>query len=315
MKNQIILLFAVVLLISGIGQNSVKAQNQEAKKEKLIVIETEFGAMTVYLYNKTPQHKENILNLAQQGFYDGTTFHRVIKDFMIQGGDVNSKDDTTTNDGQGGIMFKNGKAVLAPKGKEATIPAEIKEGEWLVHTKGALAGARMGDRENPKRASSSCQFYIVQGSKIDDSKIDQAEQMIQQNQIQMYGQLEYLQSPDVQWVHQINWGELQKRNPDSVKMVAQKLETDMKKSFTENRKLFKYTPEQRAKYKEFGGSPHLDAQYTVFGQVVEGLDVIDKISAVPKGAADRPTKDVKMKVRVLEMDKKQVKEKYKIELD
>jgi len=295
--------------------SSVSAQ-QETNKEKLLVIETDYGAMTVYLFNKTPLHKENMIKLAQQKYFDGTTFHRVIKDFMIQGGDINSKDDTTTNDGQGGINFnKMGLAVKAPKNKETTIPAEIKEGDWLVHTKGMLAGARMDDRVNPKRASSACQFYIVQGKKVSDADLTQAEQMIQQNQMQMYGQLEYLQSPEVQWVHDFDWAGLQKRNPDSVKMIAQKIETDMKVAFSKKYKLFKYTPEQRARYLEVGGTPHLDAQYTVFGQVIEGLDVMDKISNVEKGNADRPLKDVKMKVYIKEIDPKILIEKYKINLN
>lgn len=307
--------FGIVMLWLCFLASSLFAQ-QTTKKEKLLVIETGFGEMTVYLFNKTPKHKENMIKLAEQKYFDGTTFHRVIKDFMIQGGDINSKDDTTTNDGQGGIMFdKDDKAIKAPKNKETTIPAEIKEGDWLVHTKGMLAGARMDDRVNPKRASSACQFYIVQGKKVTDADLTQAEQMIQQNQLQMYGQLEYLQSPDVQWVHQYDWAALQKRNPDSVKLVAQKIENDMKVAFSEKHKLFKYSPEQRARYLEVGGTPHLDAQYTVFGQVIEGLDVLDKISNVEKGNADRPMKDVHMKVYIKEIDPKVLIEKYKINLN
>lgn len=198
------------------------------EKEKMVSIETSHGTMKVKLFNETPQHRDNFVKLASEGFFDDLLFHRVIKGFMIQGGDPKSKGAPPNQPlGQGGPGY--------------TIPAEFKDG--LVHTKGMLSAARQGDQVNPKKESSGSQFYIVQG----------------------------------------------------------KVENDQMLNAMETRKAFKYTPEQREAYKTIGGTPFLDRDYTVFGQVVEGLEVIDKIAALQtnKSAGDRPVEDVKMKIKVL----------------
>lgn len=194
-------------------------------KERMVLISTQYGDIKVKLYNETPQHRDNFVKLAQEGFYDGTLFHRIIKEFMIQGGDPNSKN------AQASTMLGNG-------GPGYTIPAEILPN--FIHKKGALSAARLGDQGNPKRESSGSQFYVVQGKKWTD---------------------------------------------DELNMFAQRGS--------------KLTPEQKEIYKTIGGTPHLDGAYTVFGEVVEGLDVIDKIAAVPTGQADRPIEDVKMTVKLL----------------
>ena len=187
-------------------------------------IDTDFGKMKVKLYNSTPQHRDNFIKLAKAGFYDGLLFHRVIKNFMIQGGDPDSKD------------APSGK-TLGMGGPGYTIPAEI----GALHLKGALAAARTPDAGNPEKKSSGSQFYIVQGTPLTDAQLDAIE----------------------------------KRNHVS------------------------YSPEQRALYKQIGGRPDLDNLYTVYGEVVEGLDVIDKIAQVQTDQNNRPLKDVKMKVRIL----------------
>lgn len=194
-------------------------------KERTALISTQYGDIKVKLYNETPQHRDNFVKLVEQGFYDGTLFHRIIKEFMIQGGDPNSKN------AQPGAMLGNG-------GPGYTIPAEILPG--VIHKKGALSAARLGDQMNPKRESSGSQFYVVQGKKWTD---------------------------------------------DELNMFAQRG--------------LKLTPEQREIYKTIGGTPHLDGAYTVFGEVVEGLDVLDKIAATPTGQADRPIEDIKMTVKML----------------
>lgn len=194
-------------------------------KERTALISTQYGDIKVKLYNETPQHRDNFVKLVEQGFYDGTLFHRIIKEFMIQGGDPNSKN------AQPGAMLGNG-------GPGYTIPAEILPG--LIHKKGALSAARLGDQMNPKRESSGSQFYVVQGKKWTD---------------------------------------------DELNMFAQRG--------------LKLTPEQREIYKTIGGTPHLDGAYTVFGEVVEGLDVLDKIAATPTGQVDRPIEDIKMTVKML----------------
>ena len=192
-----------------------------------VLIETDLGNIKVRLYNETPRHRDNFLKLVNEGFYDGLLFHRVIKNFMIQGGDPKSKE------AQPGQMLGDG-------GLPYTIPAEFNSS--LFHKKGALAAARQGDNVNPNKESSSCQFYIVQGN------------VWQPNQLKM---MEY---------------QLQKH----------------------------FSQAQVEAYTTVGGTPHLDGDYTVFGEVIEGLDVVDKIAAVQCGQFDRPVKDIKMKMKVLQ---------------
>ncbi len=194
-----------------------------APLECMIEIETEFGTMLAVLSNATPLHRDNFIKLAEEGYYNDLLFHRVITEFMIQGGDPNSRNASEN-------------AQLGSGGPDYKVPAEF--ADTLVHTKGALAAARTN---NPMKESSGSQFYIVHGKK---------------------------------------W------KPEQL-------------SFIENQKGIHYSPEQRKMYEEVGGTPHLDKEYTVFGHVVKGLDVIDKIAAVQKNASDRPLKNVKMTIRVI----------------
>lgn len=187
----------------------------------LIEIETTLGTMKAVLYDATPQHRDNFLKLAEEGFYDDLLFHRVINGFMIQGGDPQSRN-------------AKPKARLGNGGPGYQIPAEFVD--TLAHIKGALAAART---ENPQKKSSGSQFYIVQGRKLSDSQLD----------------------------------------------------------LMEAKKDIRYTPKQREIYKTQGGTPQLDQGYTVFGQVIEGLDVLDKIAATATAPGDRPKMDIKMKIR------------------
>jgi cyclophilin family peptidyl-prolyl cis-trans isomerase len=202
---------------------SKKQIHVDAPNKCLIQVETSFGNMLIELYNATPKHRDNFIKLAEEGFFNDLLFHRVINEFMIQGGDPNSR---AAQSGQ----------PLGMGGPGYTIPAEFADS--LVHTKGALAAARTN---NPKKESSGSQFYIVHGKK---------------------------------------W-------------TAQEVE------MFELRKGIRYSPEQKKVLMEQGGTPHLDREYTVFGQVIKGLEVIDKIAAVQKDGSDRPLKDVKMKVYVI----------------
>jgi cyclophilin family peptidyl-prolyl cis-trans isomerase len=189
----------------------------------LIEIETNFGNMMAELYSSTPQHRDNFVKLAEEGYYNDLLFHRVISSFMIQGGDPNSRNAPAGQSlGFGGPSYK--------------IPAEFVDS--LVHLKGVFAAARDG---NPQKASSGSQFYIVQGAPVTDQVLNQIEAS----------------------------------------------------------KGFYYTPEQREAYKTLGGTPHLDRDYTVFGRVIEGLDVLDKIAAVATDRNNRPLEDVKMKIKVI----------------
>jgi peptidyl-prolyl cis-trans isomerase B (cyclophilin B) len=193
------------------------------EKRSTIEVTTDFGTMKIMLYNETPLHRDNMLKLVQERFYDSLMFHRVIKDFMIQGGDPQSKH------AQPGQMLGSGSAP------GERIPAEFRP--ELFHKKGALAAAR---DNNPEKASSNCQFYIVQGKKYSDEELNQ----------------------------------------------------------TEQRTGVKYTPEQREIYKTVGGTSFLDQNYTVYGEVYEGLNVLDSIAAVKTDARDRPLKDVRMFMKV-----------------
>ena len=208
---------------------SVVTADLPKSKERLVEISTNYGNMIVQLSDSTPKHRDNFISLVKQGFYDSLLFHRIIQGFMIQGGDPNSKNALDASPlGMGEVP---GERVLA----------EFKP--YLFHKKGALAAAR---DDNPEKASSTCQFYIVQGQITDDIELNQNECRIREV------------------------------NP-----------------------AFYYSPMQRQLYKTIGGTPSLDQNYTVFGEVIKGLDVIDKIIVQPRDASDRPLKNVRMKMRLL----------------
>lgn len=219
-------LLSVMLLVSSI----IMGQNKD--KQAKVLISTDFGDIKITLYNETPQHRDNFIKLVKQGMYDGTLFHRVIKDFMIQGGDPESKN------AEPGVMLGEGNVGY-------TIPAEFNKS--LIHKKGVLAAAREGDAVNPNKESSGCQFYIVQGRTFTKAEIDKM---------------------------------LSRKNKNRTESIV-------------------YTNEQYKTYETIGGTPHLDMDYTVFGEVTEGLDVIDKIAVVEKDKRDRPVKDIKMTIKVI----------------
>jgi len=209
----------ILFMLVFLGLNlSVSAQKAKAAAESRtkVQIHTDFGDITLVLYNETPKHRDNFIKLVNQGWYNGSPFHRIIKDFMIQGGGSNGKDDPGY-----------------------TVPAEFVA--KYFHKKGALCAARTGDEVNPAKASSGSQFYIVQGRKFDDTQLDAFEKR-------------------------------------------------MSKPFT---------PEMRQAYKTQGGTPHLDGAYTVFGEVIAGLDVVDKIAAVQVEGGSKPVKEVKMTVKII----------------
>jgi cyclophilin family peptidyl-prolyl cis-trans isomerase len=212
-------LFTLTLLLISISTYAKGPKNQYVR------IKTTYGECIIRLYNETPQHRDNFIKLAKKGFYNGTLFHRVIQNFMIQGGDPDSKS------AKPGVELGNGDVGY-------TIPAEFKDS--LFHKRGVLAAAR---DDNPKKASSGCQFYIVEGKRFTDGKLDTLEQ---------------------------------------TKLKGHKI------------------PEwQREWYRSVGGVPHLDQNYTVYGEVVIGIDMVDRIAAVKKDDHDRPLADVPMTVELL----------------
>ena len=241
-----------------------------AKKYKLVEIQTNLGVIKVRLYEDTPKHSENFLKWVKEKHYDGLLFHRVIQDFMIQGGASDSKN--------------------APEGKMVgmaelgyTIDAEILPGH--PHVKGALAAARQGDEVNPEKKSSGEQFYIVQGKTYTDQQLDLLEQRrLLRARNKLGGELYQA----VQQEHQTYLRRGQVQQADSiVKVINAKIE---ERFSGENP--FRFSPEIRELYKSVGGTPFLDGDYTVFGVVVEGLDVLDRIAALPTDEHDRPLQDV-----------------------
>lgn len=229
MKTTKSIILGVLCLIAA----TVSAQ-KTSKKDEVVTIATTKGTMRFILFDDAPKHKANFIKLAKDKFYDGLLFHRVIDDFMIQGGDPNSRnakpDDML---GRGDNGYK--------------IPAEFSP--KLFHQKGALAAAR---DNNPAKESSGCQFYIVEGRKWSKNDLDKQE----------------------------------------------------------SRAARKLTESQRKVYETIGGTPHLDGAYTVFGQLIDGMDVLDKIASVDKDERDRPEKDISMKVSVKKMKKKKITRKY-----
>ena len=243
-----------------------------------VSIKTPKGEIIIRLYDETPLHRDNFLKLAKDGFYNGTLFHRVIKDFMIQGGDPQSKG--------------------APKGKQLgsggpgyTIPAEFKP-EYF-HKRGALAAARLGDDANPQRASSGSQFYIVWGKTYSEGQIGQlARQMRQQAAQSVFNDLVRERRAQILQL---------RKNRDQAGLAALQDELEaMTEAIMTEKGLGKMSDGQKEAYTTVGGVPFLDGQYTVFGEVESGLEVVEAIQNVATDRSDRPQEDVSMTVSILD---------------
>ena len=227
MKKTVCFLLLLITITAAVAQ-------KKSKKDYLVTITTEFGVMHAILHDQTPKHKANFIALADTGFYTGTLFHRIIENFMVQGGDPQSKKARAGQAlGEGDVGYQ--------------VPAEFDE--KLFHKKGALAAAR---DNNPAKASSGCQFYIVQGKKFTDDELAVQE-----------------------------------------KRAARPL-----------------TDAQKQVYKTLGGTPHLDGSYTVFGEVINGLEILDTIAKQPRDNRDRPQKDIPMQVKVEKLSKKKITKLY-----
>ena len=235
MKTRIHL--STLLAIAMLSVALPAVSQKKSKKAEVVTIHTSFGDMTAILHEQTPLHKANFLRLAKDHFYDSLLFHRIIENFMIQGGDPASKN------------AKAGERLGGGGGNMERIPAEFHPD--LFHKKGALAAAR---DNNPEKKSSACQFYIVQGKVYNDAELD----------------------------------------------VQLKRATGTRQA----------TSIQREAYKSVGGTPHLDGNYTVFGQVISGLAVLDSIARQPKDRTDRPLKDIRMSMKVEKMKKKKIAKRY-----
>jgi cyclophilin family peptidyl-prolyl cis-trans isomerase len=257
-----------------------------ADNRSKVLIHTDLGDIKIVLYDETPKHRDNFLKLVQNHTLDSTLFHRVIQGFMIQGGDVDSKH------AKPGVGLGNGELGY-------TIPAEFNPS--LYHKRGALAGARQSDNVNPNRESSSCQFYIVQGRVYNDSLLNGIQAgMDQQAKQQIFTKI--INDPA-----NINLREAfiraQQRyqalaNGDSLNYLSTIINPQIEGEFAKsNHRII--TEEQRNVYKTIGGAPHLDGGYTVFGEVVSGLETVDKIAAQQVDGNARPVVDIHVTMKVV----------------
>ena len=263
----------IILASSAVACKSGQKKEGNMEKETVLKIETSMGDIKVKLYNETPKHRDNFIKLAKDGTYNGTLFHRVIKDFMVQAGDPESKN--------------------APKGKMLgsgdvgyTVPAEFVYPKYF-HKKGALSAARQGDEVNPKKESSGCQFYIVTGKVFNDSTLLNMEQQKNQNKVtEAFNALAQKHMKEIY--------KMRKANDQDGLYALQDTLFIQAEAEAAKQPDFHFTPEQIKAYTTVGGTPHLDGEYTVFGEVVEGMDIVDKIQQVKTDRSDRPEEDVKI---------------------
>lgn len=260
-------------------ENNIPPSGMTGVKVKM---KTNMGDVTLLLYDETPLHRDNFVKLVKDGFYDGLLFHRVIKEFMVQGGDPDSKGAAPGQQLGGG-------------GTGYTIPNEIQPG--LYHKKGALCAARQGDNVNPEKRSSGCQFYIVTGKVTSEAQLQSMAQNVnKQKEDQLIGG--FLQNPANQ--EYINkYTELQKMyqtgGPEEQKQAEEefaKLIEEIKPLALEGYSPYEYSKEQIKIYTTVGGTPFLDNNYTVFGEVIEGMDIVDQMGVVKTAPGDRPLEDV-----------------------
>jgi cyclophilin family peptidyl-prolyl cis-trans isomerase len=267
--------FLAVLLLGMIVSCGSKPATGD--KENMVLIKTEYGTMKVKLYNETPLHRDNFLKLVKDGFYNDLLFHRVIKEFMIQGGDPESKNAPESKHLGGG-------------GPGYNIPAEINN--TYFHKKGALAAARMGDNMNPERQSSGSQFYIVQGKVYTPDEIQQMEEK-QKFMAVRNESMKLFKARQAEIIRLQNEGKI-----DSINQI--KIDITEKAEATVKDEMYRFSEAKKSAYTTLGGTPHLDGAYTVFGEVVEGFEVIDSIAKVQTKPGDRPLVDVKMKIEIIE---------------
>ena len=276
-SNKLLILAALIMVFSACGAGPKKSSDMEKRTQ--VKIETTMGEIVVELYNETPKHRDNFIKLAKEGVYDSTLFHRVIRQFMIQAGDPDSKNAADTAQlGSGDVGY--------------TIPAEFVP--KFFHKKGALAAARMGDDVNPERASSGCQFYIVTGRKFRESQLlDMAGQKNNARMDTIFNQLARKHMKEIYKLRKAN-------DQDGLLELQDSLEAQAYALYKEEEP-FMFTPEQLTAYSTIGGAPHLDGAYTVFGQVVSGMETVEKIEGTKTGKADRPVENVRiLKATVVE---------------
>jgi cyclophilin family peptidyl-prolyl cis-trans isomerase len=261
------------------GSASFKPCYQGNSREIKVMIVTDFGVIKIKLYNETPLHRDNFIKLVKAHYFDSLLFHRVIQNFMIQGGDPDSRNAAPL------VELGNG-------GPDYTIPAEFNS--QLFHKKGVLAAARDGDLEDPTRASAGSQFYIVQGRIYNDSLLNIEAKRI--TKMKLYNSI-VNRKENTKWVEKYKM--FSKANQqDSLKYIENIINKQVEAELP-NAQLYKFTDEQIKIYSTIGGAPHLDGSYTIFGEVYEGLEVVDAIAKQKGDKNNRPLNDIRMKISII----------------
>ncbi|MCM1377450.1 MAG: peptidylprolyl isomerase [Clostridium sp.] len=252
------------------AQSAVKASSVATPQGSIVDVKTSMGDIKILLYDDTPQHRDNFIKLAKEGFYDGLLFHRVIDNFMVQTGDPDSRNASA------GQMLGSGDPNY-------TLPAEIVYPKHY-HKYGALAAARTADQVNPERRSSGSQFYIVTGNKYHESQLQSMEHRLMNDRLQQRFQQLVMQ-------HAVEVDSLQRAGDSAgLETLRQQLIKETEASVPQVS-----MPEQmKQDYTTIGGAPHLDGQYTVFGEVLSGMDVIEKIQKAKTDGNDRPLEDIRI---------------------
>jgi cyclophilin family peptidyl-prolyl cis-trans isomerase len=282
-----VLAMAMTLTACGANSSSEKAaadtdsinneqsneKNMQVLPDRYVEIKTTMGDITVRLYGDTPKHQANFLKLVKDAYYDSTLFHRVINEFMIQGGDPDSKN---AKPGQ----------MLGEGGPDYEIDAEFVYPKHF-HKRGALAAARTGDQINPEKKSSGSQFYIVTGRKVSEAQMQQIEQQFSFREKQdEFNRIAQSQMPQIRAMQQAG-------DSEGLKKLQQSIIEQVEAKFA-GKEPAKLPAEIREAYTTVGGTPHLDGSYTVFGEVVKGMDVVDKIQQVKTDGNDRPVEDIRI---------------------
>jgi cyclophilin family peptidyl-prolyl cis-trans isomerase len=281
------LLILISVIVAGVSaqksSSGKKKQNTTEVKDlnQKVRISTDFGDIVILLYDKTPLHRDNFIKLVNDSFYNGILFHRVIQDFMIQGGDPDSKN-------------AQPEAMLGDGGPGYTVKAEFNPA--LFHKRGTLCAARMADNVNPAKESSGSQFYIVQGKKFSPSELTNIEHRVNQSKkAEIINGI--IANPPKELKEKVDSARAVGTN-ESYTALIKEIEPFVDKELAK-KGVFTFSEEQKKIYTTVGGTPHLDGSYTVFGEVMEGMEVVEKIAAVQKDRNDRPLTDIKMTITLI----------------